>query len=163
MKHLKLFFALFAMLALGVTNAWGAEETYTLGWGSASGTNYQNFTAVSGEVLNVLSFNSEQNNAGSAPAYNANSKELRLYFNDGGNGGSITLNPVTGVTITGVTITASSTSYTPDVKYNVDGGDDLSGSWSSTTMTASRKTSLINILLILPSTPPSSLTIRNTV
>ena len=27
MKHLKLFFALFAMLALGVTNAWGAEET----------------------------------------------------------------------------------------------------------------------------------------
>ena len=137
MKHLKLFFALFAMLALGVTNAWGAEETYTLGWGSASGTNYQNFTAVSGEVLNVLSFNSEQNNAGSAPAYNANSKELRLYFNDGGNGGSITLNPVTGVTITGVTITASSTSYTPDVKYNVDGGDDLSGSWSSTTMTIS--------------------------
>ncbi len=30
MKHLKLFFALFAMLALGVGNAWGAEETATL-------------------------------------------------------------------------------------------------------------------------------------
>ena len=32
MKHLKLFFALFAMLALNVGNAWGAEETvvYTL-------------------------------------------------------------------------------------------------------------------------------------
>ena len=29
MKHLKLFFALFAMLALGVGNAWGAEVTYT--------------------------------------------------------------------------------------------------------------------------------------
>ncbi len=29
MKHLKLFFALFAMLALGVGNAWGAEETVT--------------------------------------------------------------------------------------------------------------------------------------
>ena len=28
MKHLKLFFALFAMLALGVTNAWGAEVTF---------------------------------------------------------------------------------------------------------------------------------------
>lgn len=137
MKHFKLFFALFAMLALGVTNAWAQEETYTLGWGSASGTNYQNFTAVSGEVLNVLSFNSEQNNAGSAPAYNANSKELRLYYNAQGDGCSITLNPVTGVTITGVTITASSTSYTPNVKYNVDGGDDLSGSWSSTTMTIS--------------------------
>ncbi len=29
MKHLKLFFALFAMLALGVGNVWGAEVTYT--------------------------------------------------------------------------------------------------------------------------------------
>ena len=29
MKHFKLFFALFAMLALGVGNAWGAEVTYT--------------------------------------------------------------------------------------------------------------------------------------
>ena len=29
MKHLKLFFALFAMLALGVGNAWGAEVKYT--------------------------------------------------------------------------------------------------------------------------------------
>ena len=28
MKHLKLFFALFAMLALGVGNAWGAETLY---------------------------------------------------------------------------------------------------------------------------------------
>ena len=28
MKHLKLFFALFAMLALGVTNAWGVETLY---------------------------------------------------------------------------------------------------------------------------------------
>jgi hypothetical protein len=27
-KHLKLFFALFAMLALGVGNAWGAEVTF---------------------------------------------------------------------------------------------------------------------------------------
>ena len=30
MKHLKLFFALFAMLALGVGNAWGAEVTETI-------------------------------------------------------------------------------------------------------------------------------------
>ena len=30
MKHLKLFFALFAMLALGVGNAWGAEESFTI-------------------------------------------------------------------------------------------------------------------------------------
>ena len=30
MKHLKLFFALFAMLALGVGNAWGAEASFTI-------------------------------------------------------------------------------------------------------------------------------------
>ena len=30
MKKLKLFFALFAMLALGVTNAWGAEASFTI-------------------------------------------------------------------------------------------------------------------------------------
>ncbi len=38
MKHLKLFFALFAMLALGVGNAWGAEKTYTFtskSWGDS--------------------------------------------------------------------------------------------------------------------------------
>jgi hypothetical protein len=35
MKHLKLFFALFAMLALGVTNAWGAEQTVK--WTASSG------------------------------------------------------------------------------------------------------------------------------
>ena len=45
MKHLKLFFALFAMLALGVGNAWGAETTVSwtvskdaLGSGIGSGT-----------------------------------------------------------------------------------------------------------------------------
>ena len=36
MKHLKLFFALFAMLALGVTNAWGAEETLDCPTGTVS-------------------------------------------------------------------------------------------------------------------------------
>ena len=38
MKHLKLFFALFAMLALGVGNTWGAEKTYTFtskSWGDS--------------------------------------------------------------------------------------------------------------------------------
>ena len=31
MKHLKLFFALFAMLALGVGNAWADDVTMTAG------------------------------------------------------------------------------------------------------------------------------------
>lgn len=136
MKHLKLFFALFAMLALNVGNAW-AQETHTIGWGSATGTNFTNFTATdgSGEVANVVSVTTAKNSASSAPAYNSSSKELRLYFNAQGNGCSLTLTPVEGITITDVKITASSSTYTPTVKYNVDGGSDVSGTWSSTTMT----------------------------
>ena len=138
MKHLKLFFALFAMLALNVGNAW-AQETHTIGWGAATGTNSTNFTATdgSGEVANVVSVTTAKNSGTSAPAYNASSKELRLYYNAQGNGCSLTLTPAKGITITGVKITASSTSYTPTVKYNVDGGSDVSGTWSSTTMTIS--------------------------
>ena len=124
------------MLALGVGNAW-AQETHTIGWGSATGTNSTNFTATdgSGEVENVVSVTTAQNSASSKPAYNASSKELRLYYNAQGNGCSLTLTPAKGITITGVKITASSTTYTPTVKYNVDGGSDASGTWSSTTMT----------------------------
>ena len=136
MKHLKLFFALFAMLALGVGNAW-AQETHTIGWGSATGTNSTNFTATdgSGEVANVVSVTTAKNSASNTPAYNSSSKELRLYYHNSGNGCSLTLTPVEGITITDVKITASSSSYTPTVKYNVDGGSDASGTWSSTTMT----------------------------
>ena len=132
MKHLKLFFALFAMLALGVGNAW-AEE-YTIGWGSASGTNSQNFTAVSGEVSGVLSFTSAKNSSGSDPAYNSNNKELRLYYNAQGKGGSITLTPASGVTITGAVIT---TSTTPSVNYTVDGGTATSVSQTNKVYTIS--------------------------
>ena len=132
MKHLKLFVALFAMLALGVGNAW-AEE-YTIGWGSASGTNSQNFTAVSGEVSGVLSFTSAKNSSSSDPAYNSNNQELRLYYNAQGNGGSITLTPASGVTITGAVIT---TSTTPSVKYTVDGGTATSVSQTSKVYTIS--------------------------
>ena len=132
MKHVKLFVALFAMLALGVGNAW-AEE-YTIGWGSASGTNSQNFTAVSGEVSGVLSFTSAKNSSSSDPAYNSNNQELRLYYNAQGNGGSITLTPASGVTITGAVIT---TSTTPSVKYTVDGGTATSVSQTSKVYTIS--------------------------
>ena len=47
MKHLKLFFALFAMLALGVGNAWGQTTVYTETFEDASyttSTTYNNST-----------------------------------------------------------------------------------------------------------------------
>lgn len=133
-KTIRLLFAMF--LTLTASTVWA--ETHTIGWGSATGTagTYTNFTATSGTVTNVVSFSTAKNSASSAPAYNSSDKELRLYYGSG-NGCSITLTPTTGVTITAVKITASSTSYTPTVKYNVNGGTDITGTWSSATMTIS--------------------------
>ena len=128
MKNFQLFFVLLTTLTLGVGNAWGAEETYTLGWGSATDTNSTNFTTTSGEVANVVSFTTAKNNSGSNPAYNSSNKELRLYYNAQGDGGSITLTPANGVTITGFVMT---TSTTPDVKYSVNDGTAIAVSQSN--------------------------------
>ena len=49
MKKLKLFFALFAMLALGVGNAWGAEETVSLNAGTHADSKIT-WTAASGNI-----------------------------------------------------------------------------------------------------------------
>ena len=62
MKHLKLFFALFAMLALGVTNAWGAEETATLSISSGVTAN-KTLTDDGGNSWSVTSDGSYTSNA----------------------------------------------------------------------------------------------------
>ena len=120
------------MAVVGV--AW-AQTTYTIGWGTASGDagTFTNFTETSGEVPGVLSFTTAKNDAGSAPAYNANNSELRLYYG-GGNGGSITITPADGITITDAVIT---TSTLPAVAYYVDGGSATSVTGSSNTYTIS--------------------------
>ena len=134
--RLRLLLVMFLTLTV-TTNAWA--DTHTIGWGSATGTagTYTNFTAISGTVTNVVSFSTAKNDGTTDPAYNSNNSDLRLYHNSKGNGCSITLTPATGVTITAVKITASSTSYTPTVKYNVNGGTDITGTWSSAAMTIS--------------------------
>ena len=91
--------------------------------------------STSGSVKDVLSWSSEQQTSANAPTWNTNNSEYRFYYHSGGNGCSMTIDAEEGVTITGIKITASSTSYRTTVKYNVDGGSDQTGSWSSTTMT----------------------------
>ncbi len=133
MKHFNLlnnfrwFATIILLITLSVGQMWGACNTYTLGWGAASGSNYTNFTATSGSVTNLLSFSTAAN-SGSAPAYNANNKQLRLYFSSNQKGGSITITPVDGVTITGFVM---ATATNPSVKYTVDGGTATSVSRSS--------------------------------
>ena len=71
MKHLKLFFALFAMLALGVINAWAEDVTETItmkGFGGKTNDAYQNVT-VSGT--------SDKGTAMVAYAYNGKSGQVR--------------------------------------------------------------------------------------
>ena len=107
-----------------------SESKYTIGWGTATGTSgtYSNYTATSGSVNNLLSFSCQKNNGTNDPAYNSSNSELRLYYNSGGKGNSITIVPATGVTFTNVVIT---TSTSPNVKYSVDGGSLTSVSASN--------------------------------
>ena len=119
----KILLSLLCLISFMAINA----ETFTITFGD-------NMTSTSGTFLDgAISLSSDKNNGTNPPAYNANSKELRLYYNAEGNGCSVTLT-TNGVIIKGVQLTASSTSYTPIVKYNVDGGSDIQGTWSSTKM-----------------------------
>ena len=96
----------------------------------------KDITATSGDFLEgSLVMSTEKNNSSNAPAYNANSKELRLYYNAQGNGGSVTFTTDGTIKITGVKLTASTS---PTVKYSVDGGNMVSaGKWSSQAITIS--------------------------
>ncbi len=122
---LSIFFCLMAVFAVQ------AQETVKLSCGTG-------ITSTSGNYVNgKIKMSTEKGSASNAPAYNANSTELRFYYHSSGNGGSATLTTDGSIEITSIVLTASSTSYTPNVKYNVDGGTDVSGTWSGTTMTIS--------------------------
>ena len=124
----KFLLSIFAVM-LTVLSVQAEEATITFG---------STISATSGNILNgKLSLKCDKNSASSAPAYNSNSQELRLYFHSSGSGCSATLTTDGTIKITGVELTASSTSYTPTVKYYVDGGAAVTGTWSSTQMTIS--------------------------
>lgn len=121
--------------------------TYTIGWGTASGTagTYSNFTSTSGSVTDILSFSSQKNSGTNDPAYNSSNNELRLYYNSGGKGNSITITPASDVTFTSFSMT---TSTTPNVKYSVDGGTATSASRSNYTYTPASDFEATSSLLI---------------
>lgn len=76
------------------------------------------FSGTNGSVDSNIAFTTQKNSASSAPAFLT---ELRLYYTSSGDGCSLTLTPSNGAVINQVKITASSASYTPTVKYNVNG------------------------------------------
>ena len=66
-KHLQTkMLLLLGLLLAGVGTAWA--DTFTIGWGSASGDNSVNFTATSGTVQGIVSFTTAKNNSSSEPA-----------------------------------------------------------------------------------------------
>ena len=102
MKHLKLFFALFAMLALGVGNAWADEVKWDLTTTSYSSStdaeviwssSYVTATAIQGEGTKVTN-------------YLAKSSQTRLY-----NKNTLSITPVSGYSINSIVITATGNSY----------------------------------------------------
>ncbi|MBQ9202964.1 MAG: Ig domain-containing protein [Prevotella sp.] len=136
MKKLLLLKSVLLLCALIVGSVSGWAEIYTIGWGAATGDNFKNFTEASGSVTGILTFSTAKNSSQNAPAYNSNNSDLRLYYASNGSGGSITITPASGITITGAVINATN-NYTPSVKYTVDSGTATAVSVSSNSYTVS--------------------------
>ena len=126
------------------SSAWA--DVYTIGWGNATGNEgtYTNFTDVSGTVENLFSFSTAKNSSQTNPAYNSNSNQLRLYYHNSGNGGSITITPATGITITGFEM---ATATTPNVNYTVDNGTATAVSASGNTYTVTNITANTSLMI----------------
>ena len=87
----------------------------------------------SGTIDANLDFVAEKNSSSTNPTYYDSGTSARFYYNSSGDGGSYTITTNNGVMITAIEIYAASTSYTPTVNYNVDGGADNPASLSGTT------------------------------
>ena len=120
-----------------ITVTGSTSSNYTLVWGTKSSSDEPctEFTSITGTVTNMFSFSCNKNSSSNDPI--GNSGELRLYYASSGDGGSITIEPKNNITIVGFVATASGTSYTPPVKYSVNGGSKTSISASGLTYTVS--------------------------
>ena len=102
MKHFKLFFALFAMLALGVGNAWGADVTYVFKDAADNPGNANNW--LTADIDSYTSWSATKGGSNN-PKYYDTGTGLRVY-----NGGKFTI--TSSKTLSSITLTFSGTSYT---------------------------------------------------
>ncbi len=93
-------------------------------------------SSIESKTVDGITISYAKNSAQTAPAYNKDGT-LRLYYASNGEGGSATFTTDGSKKITGIIITAYNNSYTPTVKYRVDGGSLVTGTWSDATMTMS--------------------------
>ena len=80
----------------------------------------------SGSIDANISFTTAKNLSSTDPTYYTLGSAARFYGHATRNGGSMTLIPGSGVTITSVVLTANSTSHDQPVAFNEDGGTDVS-------------------------------------
>ena len=131
------------MIVAVVTTAFATTalaDEFTIGWGSASGTNSQNFSGNSGTAYVgnnadngvIVSFSSAQNGSRNVPHVSESQLVLAYGLNSSGNGGSITLTPGWGVTITKLEITGTPKgSQYVNLNYAIGNGSPASVSWSN--------------------------------
>lgn len=146
MKHLKLFFALFAMLALGVGNAWGESVVFLETFGTTTSTpaynNYTGYSATKEMFTDAKDVNTHYSGSGKIGKSNYAAANLSSGYNDasGLSGCWHTGTANTAATIISISniniqnyedLTLSlgalggSTSHTIDVTYSIDGGAEV--------------------------------------
>ncbi len=124
----KFLLSIFAVLfAFAGVQAEEAVFTFADLYGSST------LSSIGSKTVDGITISYAKNSAQNAPAYNKDGT-MRLYYGSN-NGNSATFTAENGKKITSIVVTASSGSYTPDVKYSVDGGAAINGAWSSTTLT----------------------------
>ncbi|MFV0469364.1 MAG: fibronectin type III domain-containing protein [Dysgonomonas sp.] len=113
---------------------------------SSAATSIYTFAGASGRINDHITYTTQKNSSGNPVVFSLSDNTLVLSYHSSGNGNSITLIPV-GVVIKGVKITSIDESYTPTVKYNVDGGSDVTADLSSNVYTISNisATSILKI------------------
>ena len=108
-----------------------AQESVTFTFKDLYGSS--TLSSIESKTVDGITISYDKNSAQNAPAYNKDGT-MRLYYGSN-NGNSATFTAENGKKITSIVVTASSSSYTPDVKYSVDGGAAINGAWNSTTLT----------------------------
>ena len=162
MKHFKLFFALFAMLALGVGNAWADDVTFS--WAGSATADGGKTDYVVEQAPVTLTF--AVGTASNAPRTNKEGS-VRMYANT-----TLTISCASG-NITKVTFTPTSDGYNATkLKYNGTAltSDEwtLSSPSNEVTLTASANARFKTIVVTYtsagsgdePSTPPTTYTIK---
>lgn len=107
------------------------ENVITLDYTTGSYTKVTDTFSVGGGSITMTGV---KNDADKIPAYNSTTDCVYYYYHNTSGYGSGTIFTMTGVSITKVVLTAHN-SYAYDVKYKVNNGDAILGTWSNSVMT----------------------------